>query len=186
MCFPLEWLRKFQMPQVSMGVGKIGQCASTGAGRSPTRVQSADPGIRGTDDGIWRRVRLIPFTVQIPDASRDLHLPDKLATELPGVLQWALEGTRLPPFVVLWHRTARMVRGENRRQGQISAPLKHAPSTLHRGRGKGDACPQKLKASLAVLAVSRYLRAMQDIGGQLRTKTNMVLVFGLSSPFLQP
>jgi putative DNA primase/helicase len=53
------------------------------------------PEIRGTDDGIWRRVRLIPFTVQIPEASRDPHLPAKLAEELPGILQWALEGTRL-------------------------------------------------------------------------------------------
>ena len=52
------------------------------------------PEIRGTDDGIWRRVRLIPFTVQIAEASRDPHLPEKLATELPGILQWALEGTR--------------------------------------------------------------------------------------------
>lgn len=52
------------------------------------------PEIRGCDDGIWRRVQLIPFTVQIPEARRDPHLPKKLAEELPGILQWALEGTR--------------------------------------------------------------------------------------------
>lgn len=53
------------------------------------------PEIRGNDEGIWRRVRLIPFTVQIPKANRDLHLSGKLVDELPGILQWALKGTRL-------------------------------------------------------------------------------------------
>ncbi len=53
------------------------------------------PEIRGTDEGIWRRVRLIPFLVQIPEARRDPHLPAKLAEELPGILQWAMDGTKL-------------------------------------------------------------------------------------------
>ena len=52
------------------------------------------PAIRGTDDGIWRRVRLIPFIVQIPEDRRDPQLPKKLAEELPGILQWALQGTQ--------------------------------------------------------------------------------------------
>lgn len=53
------------------------------------------PTIRGKDEGIWRRIRLIPFTVQIPEAERDGHLPDKLAQELPGILRWAVEGCLL-------------------------------------------------------------------------------------------
>jgi putative DNA primase/helicase len=53
------------------------------------------PEIRGTDEGIWRRVRLIPFLVQIPEERRDPHLPAKLADELPGILQWAMDGARL-------------------------------------------------------------------------------------------
>lgn len=52
------------------------------------------PEIRGTDDGIWRRVRLIPFTVKIPEARRDTQLQAKLTGELSGILNWALEGTR--------------------------------------------------------------------------------------------
>lgn len=52
------------------------------------------PTISGTDEGIWRRMRLIPFTVHIPEAERDPHLPDVLRGELPGILQWALAGTR--------------------------------------------------------------------------------------------
>jgi putative DNA primase/helicase len=50
------------------------------------------PTIRGTDDGIWRRVKLIPFTVRIPDDEQDPALKDKLKAELPGILTWALTG----------------------------------------------------------------------------------------------
>lgn len=50
------------------------------------------PVIRGTDYAIWRRVRLVPFTVTIPEARQDKHLADKLKAELPGILNWALEG----------------------------------------------------------------------------------------------
>jgi putative DNA primase/helicase len=51
------------------------------------------PVIRGREDAIWSRVKLIPFTVSIPEAERDKLLGDKLAaTELPGILAWAVEG----------------------------------------------------------------------------------------------
>ena len=50
------------------------------------------PQIRGTDRGIWRRVRLIPFNVEIVETKRDRHLQEKLGQELPGILNWALEG----------------------------------------------------------------------------------------------
>jgi putative DNA primase/helicase len=50
------------------------------------------PAIYGTDDGIWRRLRLLPFTVQIPTEERDRKLLTKLRNELPGILQWAVRG----------------------------------------------------------------------------------------------
>ena len=50
------------------------------------------PEIRGTDKGIWSRIRLIPFDVTIPDDQQDFDLPDKLKAELPGILRWALGG----------------------------------------------------------------------------------------------
>jgi len=50
------------------------------------------PVIRGTDKAIWRRIRLIPFTVTIPDAEQDKALPDKLKAELPGILNWCVQG----------------------------------------------------------------------------------------------
>lgn len=50
------------------------------------------PVIRGTDNGIWRRIRLVPFTETIPDAEKDRELPAKLAAEADGILAWAVEG----------------------------------------------------------------------------------------------
>ena len=50
------------------------------------------PTVRGTDNGIWRRIRLVPFTVTIPPAERDRDLGRKLAAELPGILAWAVRG----------------------------------------------------------------------------------------------
>lgn len=50
------------------------------------------PIVRGTDEGIWSRLKLLPFEVQIPDAERDKALPERLRHELPGILNWALAG----------------------------------------------------------------------------------------------
>jgi putative DNA primase/helicase len=50
------------------------------------------PLLRGTDEGMWRRVRLIPFTVTIPDVEQDRKLGEKLLAEAPGILNWALAG----------------------------------------------------------------------------------------------
>jgi putative DNA primase/helicase len=50
------------------------------------------PDIRGTDHAIWRRVRLIPFDVTIPDGQQDKGLPGKLEAERQGILRWAVEG----------------------------------------------------------------------------------------------
>ena len=50
------------------------------------------PVIKGTDHAIWRRIRLVPFTVTIPDEEQDKALNDKLREELPGILAWAVRG----------------------------------------------------------------------------------------------
>jgi putative DNA primase/helicase len=50
------------------------------------------PTVKGSDHAIWRRIRLIPFTVTIKDEEKDPELPQKLAQELPGILRWAVEG----------------------------------------------------------------------------------------------
>lgn len=50
------------------------------------------PIIGGLDEGIWRRVKLIPFDLNLPAHQRDKKLPEKLSLEMPGILNWAIEG----------------------------------------------------------------------------------------------
>ncbi|MEU9833272.1 phage/plasmid primase, P4 family [Streptosporangium sp. NPDC048047] len=50
------------------------------------------PVIRGTDEGIWRRLRLVPFDVVIPEVERDGSLPDQLKLEADGILTWLVMG----------------------------------------------------------------------------------------------
>ncbi len=52
------------------------------------------PKVRGQDEGVWRRVRLIPWDVTIPEDQRDEHLTEKLMAELPGILRWIVQGAQ--------------------------------------------------------------------------------------------
>jgi putative DNA primase/helicase len=56
------------------------------------------PVIRGGDFAVWRRIKLVPFTVTIPDREKDKNLLDKLKGEWPGILAWAVQGC------LLWQR----------------------------------------------------------------------------------
>lgn len=48
--------------------------------------------MRSANDLEQRRLNLIPFTITIPPAERDLKLADKLKEEWSGILAWAIEG----------------------------------------------------------------------------------------------
>lgn len=50
------------------------------------------PIIRGTDDGIWRRIKIIPFNIQIPKEKVDKRLEYKLKAEYTGILNWIVQG----------------------------------------------------------------------------------------------
>ena len=50
------------------------------------------PKIKGADNGIWRRIKMIPFTVTIPPERRDKNLSDKLIAENSGILNWLIKG----------------------------------------------------------------------------------------------
>ena len=50
------------------------------------------PVIRGTDFGIWRRIKLVPFEVNIPADKIDKNLKYKLRQEFPQILAWAVDG----------------------------------------------------------------------------------------------
>lgn len=64
------------------------------------------PRVRGNDDGIWRRLKLVPFNTKFWDPSKpnesgpdelrkDPDFGKKLKLELPGILNWLIEGARI-------------------------------------------------------------------------------------------
>lgn len=64
----------------------------------PVIVSNHRPVVRGTDHGIWRRLRLVPFNVTIPTEQQDNNLTNRLQREAPAILQWLVEGC------LEWHR----------------------------------------------------------------------------------
>lgn len=50
------------------------------------------PTIYGVDFAMWRRIQLITFNAEFPDEKQDKTLKEKLLRELPGILNWAIEG----------------------------------------------------------------------------------------------
>jgi putative DNA primase/helicase len=66
------------------------------------------PAAYDPSNGFWRRVRLLPFEHSIPDRHQDKQLRHKLLSqdELPGILNWALEG------LAQWHRRGRLPKEE--------------------------------------------------------------------------
>jgi putative DNA primase/helicase len=56
-------------------------------------LANCKPEIQGQDEGIWSRIRLIPFEVYFPPERRIKGLSDRLvAEEGPGILRWMVEG----------------------------------------------------------------------------------------------
>lgn len=50
------------------------------------------PLVTDTDDGIWRRIRLVPFDARFGPDEKDVNLEEKLMTEAPGILAWMVRG----------------------------------------------------------------------------------------------
>lgn len=50
------------------------------------------PRIEGTDNGIWRRIRLIPFDKVFSKDEMDRKIDERLEREYEGILAWAIEG----------------------------------------------------------------------------------------------
>ena len=50
------------------------------------------PSIKGTDQGIWRRVKLVPFNYRVPEDKKNKNLEPELLGEASGILNWLVEG----------------------------------------------------------------------------------------------
>lgn len=50
------------------------------------------PAFTDRSNGVWRRLIVLPFPISIPPDKQDPDLEERLAAELPGVLNWAVQG----------------------------------------------------------------------------------------------
>jgi putative DNA primase/helicase len=78
----IKAMRKFEHPFEFVATHKLWLCCNH------------MPRVDGNDDAMKRRLKKVPFLVQIPSDERDEHLGDKLETEASGILNWMLQGLR--------------------------------------------------------------------------------------------
>lgn len=134
------------------------------------------PAIRGTDNGIWRRILLIPFAQNFI-GREDKTLQETLDGELDGILQWALEGLRQwhtrgldPPEIVTSAVTS--YRNDSDQIGRwmdercLLAPNIFLPS----GKGYDDYKAWCLSSGEEPVSQNKWSRRMNDKG--LEQSTN--------------
>jgi putative DNA primase/helicase len=134
------------------------------------------PTVKGADLGIWRRIRLVPFTVTIPDADRDPMLKEKLALELPGILNWAIggclrwqrDGLRVPQCVkaaTAAYRAEEDVIGQFLAENTEAAPLGRAGRAELYQRFQGWAVGEGIKNPLKAKSFNRQVeeRGIQSV-----------------------
>lgn len=64
------------------------------ASHSAVLITNHLPKVSGDDPAIWRRLRVVPFDVVIPEHEQDGELGEKLAAEADAILSWAGAGLR--------------------------------------------------------------------------------------------
>jgi putative DNA primase/helicase len=105
------------------------------------------PEVRGADDGIWRRIMLVPFAEQIPADEVDAELPEKLWSERDGIfawmvagcLDWMAGGLRPPAAVVEATQEYREDSDPLRTFLTTECEITGAPDDFSRARDLGDA-----------------------------------------------
>jgi putative DNA primase/helicase len=147
------------------------------------------PEIRGTDEAIWRRIRLIPFNVSVPEGDRDKNLLQKLKAEGRGILAWAVRGCLAWQQEGLGEPTsAQQAMSEYREEMDIVAEFVRDECTLRVGaRETSDAlysaftrwCQNRQEQPVSQKAFGARLSEMQDVGaaksGGSRFRTGIMI-----------
>lgn len=127
------------------------------------------PLVRGTDTGIWRRIKLIPWLAQFEAEKQNKNLKDELRSELPGILNWCLVG------FLDWRAT-----------GLVSPASVNAASKEYRGecdvlgQWMDDCCTPKSERSSAVAEVGALYHSYRAWTENRGEHTLTATAFGLS------
>ncbi len=117
------------------------------------------PTVHGDDEGIWRRLRLIPWTVTIPEGERDKDLPEKLRAEAAGILRWMVEGC------LSWQKDG------------LGAP-KAVTEATDEYRDESDALGEFFRTRCAIDSESRVSKRTLRLGYEAWCKENGLKPFG--------
>jgi P4 family phage/plasmid primase-like protien len=113
------------------------------------------PDIRGTDQGIWDRVKLIPFEARFDGADANPQLREKLRAELPGILAWAVQGC------LAWQRSGLQAPAE-----VTDAVWTYRAESDSVGRFLGETCVLDAAARVTVAALAGAYEAWCREGGE--------------------
>lgn len=139
------------------------------------------PVVRGQDEGVWRRILLVPFERIIPPDKRDPHLKYKLRNELSGILNWALDGLRLyyerglsPPDAVV--AATRSYRDDSDPVGQfVSSCIERLPGSAVNAKDVYDAYKLWCSANAVEPVNSNLFGRMMTEKGFEREKVGIVM-----------
>ena len=115
------------------------------------------PVVRGQDDGIWRRWRLLPFERTIAEADRDPELTEKLIAEMPGILAWAVQGC------IAWQRD-----GLKPSSKVLVATADYRSESDRLGPFVDECCTLDSQASIPRAVLYRSYQQWSDVQGERR------------------
>jgi putative DNA primase/helicase len=61
---------------------------------TPLMITNHKPRVPGDDPALWRRLRVVPFDVVLPEAEWDLHMDERLQVDADAILAWCVDGYR--------------------------------------------------------------------------------------------
>lgn len=119
------------------------------------------PTVKADDTGFWRRTKLIPFVADIK--KKDKRLSEKLRAEMPGILNWALEGFKM------WQKE-----GLNPPAKILAATEEYRGEMDILGAFLEECCEQKPGATVPVSTLYRAYERWCDNTGEKPMKQRML------------
>lgn len=150
------------------------------------------PIVTGEDEGIWRRLVLIPFRRTFREDERDLNLEQKLIAERDGILMWMLEGTqkwkasglKLSPTILA---ESNHYRTESDLLGEFLRDKTQADATKREEQGRVYQCYQQwcCNSGIRPLAKISFTRKLAERGFKSAKSSGRHFYAGLSLIFNQ-